>query len=265
MADEPQQQPEKAEPEKAADAGEDAPDLSKPHPLEQGWTLWFDNPSGRGNKQSTWGQTLRSVYTFRTVEEFWWCVNAAASAPIAPIAAAAQAAALRSRALGFLWRARPAAAAGGACDRQRRRGGFEPGRASARACHRDGTGRASASFQPPPSPPCRPGLVASRRVSRATPACMSATARTAVPRARERERAAARRGAARCRPSLRYSLPSPCTRYTELTRPAPAIASPLPLRPRLRVTRIAAPSRISLAAAQPVQQHCSAEPPRCRR
>ena len=168
MADEPQQQPEKAEPEKAADAGEDAPDLSKPHPLEQGWTLWFDNPSGRGNKQSTWGQTLRSVYTFRTVEEFWWCVNAAASAPIAPIAAAAQAAALRSRALGFLWRARPAAAAGGACDRQRRRGGYEPGRASARACHRDGTGRASASFQPPPSPPCRPGLVASRRVSYAT-------------------------------------------------------------------------------------------------
>eukprot|EP00793_Prasinoderma_coloniale_P006151 PRCOL_00004626-RA len=75
MADEPQQQPEKAEPEKAADAGEDAPDLSKPHPLEQGWTLWFDNPSGRGNKQSTWGQTLRSVYTFRTVEEFWCLYN----------------------------------------------------------------------------------------------------------------------------------------------------------------------------------------------
>ena len=60
-----------------APGGGDAPELSKPHPLEQGWTLWFDNPSGRGNTQSTWGQTLRSVYTFRTVEEFWWCVGRA--------------------------------------------------------------------------------------------------------------------------------------------------------------------------------------------
>ena len=26
-----------------------------------------------GQKQSTWGQTLRAVYTFDTVEDFWWC------------------------------------------------------------------------------------------------------------------------------------------------------------------------------------------------
>ena len=38
------------------------PDFSAKHPLEHTWTLWFDNPNGR-QKQATWGQTLRSVYT----------------------------------------------------------------------------------------------------------------------------------------------------------------------------------------------------------
>lgn len=47
------------------------PDFSKKHPLETPWTLWFDNPNGK-QKQSTWGQTLRAVYTFSTVEDFWW-------------------------------------------------------------------------------------------------------------------------------------------------------------------------------------------------
>ena len=46
-------------------------DFSKKHPLEHTWTLWFDNPNGR-QKQTTWGQTLRSVDTFSTVEDFWW-------------------------------------------------------------------------------------------------------------------------------------------------------------------------------------------------
>eukprot|EP00854_Cymbomonas_tetramitiformis_P020693 gene20693-24799_t len=47
---------------------------SKKHPLENNWVLWFDNPTGR-QKQSTWGQTLRSVYTFDTVEDFWCLHN----------------------------------------------------------------------------------------------------------------------------------------------------------------------------------------------
>ena len=50
-------------------AGE--PDFSQKHPLETKWTLWFDNPNGK-QKQATWGQTLRAVYTFDTVEDFWW-------------------------------------------------------------------------------------------------------------------------------------------------------------------------------------------------
>lgn len=47
------------------------PDFSKKHALETKWTLWFDNPNGK-QKQATWGQTLRAVYTFDTVEDFWW-------------------------------------------------------------------------------------------------------------------------------------------------------------------------------------------------
>lgn len=40
------------------------------HPLEHSWTFWFDNPSVK-LKQATWGSSLRSVFTFSTVEEFW--------------------------------------------------------------------------------------------------------------------------------------------------------------------------------------------------
>eukprot|EP00271_Cylindrocystis_brebissonii_P011635 TRINITY_DN29519_c0_g1_i1.p1 TRINITY_DN29519_c0_g1~~TRINITY_DN29519_c0_g1_i1.p1 ORF type:complete len:224 (+),score=43.91 TRINITY_DN29519_c0_g1_i1:153-824(+) len=43
------------------------------HPLENSWTLWFDNPSGR--QKSQWGDTLRKVYTFSTVEDFWCLYN----------------------------------------------------------------------------------------------------------------------------------------------------------------------------------------------
>lgn len=46
-------------------------DFSKKHPLEHTWTLWFDCPDGR-QRTSTFGATLRSVYTFSTVEDFWW-------------------------------------------------------------------------------------------------------------------------------------------------------------------------------------------------
>ncbi|WZZ24772.1 hypothetical protein YC2023_008173 [Brassica napus] len=44
------------------------------HPLEHSWTLWFDNPSVK-SKQTTWGSSLRSVFTFSTVEDFWSLYN----------------------------------------------------------------------------------------------------------------------------------------------------------------------------------------------
>ena len=56
----------------AAQSGADTMiEEGKKHPLEHKWTLWFDNPSGRQKKEA-WGQTLRQVYTFGTVEDFWW-------------------------------------------------------------------------------------------------------------------------------------------------------------------------------------------------
>lgn len=40
------------------------------HPLENSWTFWFDNPSGK-SKQAAWGSSIRPIYTFSTIEEFW--------------------------------------------------------------------------------------------------------------------------------------------------------------------------------------------------
>lgn len=40
------------------------------HPLEHSWTFWFDNPSAK-SKQAAWGSSIRPIYTFSTVEDFW--------------------------------------------------------------------------------------------------------------------------------------------------------------------------------------------------
>lgn len=44
--------------------------LTAKHPLENAWTFWFDNPSAK-SKQAAWGSSIRPVYTFSTVEDFW--------------------------------------------------------------------------------------------------------------------------------------------------------------------------------------------------
>ncbi|KAJ9135950.1 hypothetical protein P3X46_033069 [Hevea brasiliensis] len=46
----------------------------QPHPLEHQWTFWFDNPSAK-SKQAAWGSSMRSIYTFATVEDFWSIYN----------------------------------------------------------------------------------------------------------------------------------------------------------------------------------------------
>jgi hypothetical protein len=56
--------------ETQADRPAEAP---KKHPLEHAWTFWFDNPNGK-QKQVAWGSSIRAVYTFSTVEDFWWYV-----------------------------------------------------------------------------------------------------------------------------------------------------------------------------------------------
>ena len=54
--------------------GELTPDkgAEQKHPLEHKWTLWYDAGSSGRQNQGQWGSTLRSVYTFDTVEDFWW-------------------------------------------------------------------------------------------------------------------------------------------------------------------------------------------------
>ncbi|KAI5670736.1 hypothetical protein M9H77_11100 [Catharanthus roseus] len=48
--------------------------LTTKHPLEHSWTFWFDNPSAK-SKQAAWGTSIRPIYTFSTVEEFWGIYN----------------------------------------------------------------------------------------------------------------------------------------------------------------------------------------------
>jgi len=46
------------------------------HPLRHGWVLWYDgvSPSGKG-KSSQWGDNIREIYSFSTVEDFWRLMN----------------------------------------------------------------------------------------------------------------------------------------------------------------------------------------------
>jgi len=44
------------------------------HPLQNGWTIWYDNPGKRTN-QASWGDHLRTITTFDTVEDFWRVFN----------------------------------------------------------------------------------------------------------------------------------------------------------------------------------------------
>lgn len=46
------------------------PSMAMKHALEHSWTFWFDNPSGK-SKQAAWGSSIRPIYTFSTVEDFW--------------------------------------------------------------------------------------------------------------------------------------------------------------------------------------------------
>lgn len=44
----------------------------QPHRLDKKWTFWCDNQSKPKQGSAAWGNNLRNVYTFDTVEEFWW-------------------------------------------------------------------------------------------------------------------------------------------------------------------------------------------------
>jgi len=48
--------------------------FSVKHPLQNGWTIWYDNPQKR-TSMASWGDHLRKVTTFTTVEDFWRVFN----------------------------------------------------------------------------------------------------------------------------------------------------------------------------------------------
>lgn len=54
----------------AGDVVVDAPPSKQPHKLERKWSLWFDNQS-KPKQGAAWGSSMRKIYTFDTVEEFW--------------------------------------------------------------------------------------------------------------------------------------------------------------------------------------------------
>jgi translation initiation factor 4E len=45
-------------------------DYSTKHPLQNTWTLWFDNPGKKANAQS-WADNLKEIISIDTVEDFW--------------------------------------------------------------------------------------------------------------------------------------------------------------------------------------------------
>ncbi len=53
-------------------------DLSIRHPLQHRWTMWYDTPSTSDVKgrpsSSKWNSSLKQIFTFDTVEDFWWYV-----------------------------------------------------------------------------------------------------------------------------------------------------------------------------------------------
>ncbi|KAI7861477.1 translation initiation factor eIF 4e-like domain-containing protein [Spinellus fusiger] len=44
------------------------------HPLQNTWTLWFDNPGKKANVNS-WSQNLKEIVSIATVEDFWGVYN----------------------------------------------------------------------------------------------------------------------------------------------------------------------------------------------
>ncbi|KAE9621960.1 putative translation Initiation factor eIF- 4e [Lupinus albus] len=46
------------------------PEIGSKNKLERQWTFWLDNQS-KTKQGAAWGSSLRKIYTFNTVEEFW--------------------------------------------------------------------------------------------------------------------------------------------------------------------------------------------------
>ncbi|EPB93114.1 hypothetical protein HMPREF1544_00188 [Mucor circinelloides 1006PhL] len=49
-------------------------DYTVKHPLQNTWTLWFDNPGKKASAQS-WADNLKEIINIDTVEDFWSTFN----------------------------------------------------------------------------------------------------------------------------------------------------------------------------------------------
>ncbi len=65
---------EKLQEEGSQEKGVEGIDTDIEHPLQNAWTLWYDNPRKR-TSQDTWGSHLRKIIDFDTVEMFWRAYN----------------------------------------------------------------------------------------------------------------------------------------------------------------------------------------------
>jgi len=45
------------------------------HPLKVSWTLWYDAELTGGRRPSQWGDNIKQVYSFSSVEDFWRLYN----------------------------------------------------------------------------------------------------------------------------------------------------------------------------------------------
>jgi len=52
----------------------DPANFQSKHPLQNRWTWWYDNP-GKKTSQGNWGEFLKPIMTFDTVEDFWRLYN----------------------------------------------------------------------------------------------------------------------------------------------------------------------------------------------
>ncbi|ORX61718.1 eukaryotic translation initiation factor 4E [Hesseltinella vesiculosa] len=50
-------------------------DLDVTHPLQNAWTLWYDNPLQNNNNNQSWAENLKEIATVTTVEQFWTVNN----------------------------------------------------------------------------------------------------------------------------------------------------------------------------------------------
>jgi len=68
--------PEKKEPKDANGIKQLTFDPNISHPLKFGWTLWYDAQLSGGKRPGgTWGDNIKEVFTFSTVEDFWRLYN----------------------------------------------------------------------------------------------------------------------------------------------------------------------------------------------